>query len=91
MNLCKEVIKTREFTKEELTKLKFTVTDSYANFVFASHKDFDGEKLYLSLKENGILVRHFATERIKDYLRITIGKMEDMKVLIKTLKNIIGE
>lgn len=91
MNLCKEVIKTREFTKEELTKLGFAVTDSYANFVFASHKNFDGEKLYLSLKENGILVRHFATERIKDYLRITIGKMEDMKVLIKTLKNIIGE
>ena len=91
MDLCKEVAKTREFTKNELTKLGFTLTDSYANFVFASHKDFDGEKLYLNLKSSGILVRHFKGERIKDYLRITIGKMEDMKVLIKTLKNIIGE
>ena len=91
MDLCKEVIKTREYTKCELEKLGFSVTKSFANFVFASHKDFGGEKLYLDLKKNGILVRHFGTEKIKDYLRITIGKKEDMTFLIETLKKIIGE
>ena len=91
MDLCKEVIKTREYTKCELKKLGFTLTDSYANFVFASRRGFGGEELYLDLKHNGILVRHFKDERVKDYLRITIGKKEDMEALIEALRNIVGE
>ncbi len=86
----KKIINTREKYSDELKKLGFQVLPSKANFVFAKHKSLKGEYLYNSLKENGILVRHFNKERIKDYLRITIGTDEEMQQLIDVLKtNII--
>ena len=62
---------------------------SYANFVFAKHNILSGEKIYRSLKQNGILVRHFDGERIKDYNRITIGSDEQMEVFIEKIKEIV--
>ena len=49
----------------------------------------DGEQLYLKLKENGILVRHFSKERIRDYLRITVGTAEQNEKLIEALGRIL--
>lgn len=86
---CQTIIENREYTVRELVNLGFTVTDSKTNFVFAKHENISGEKLYLKLKERGILVRHFNKERIKDYTRITIGSISQMKVLIKEIKNIL--
>lgn len=85
---CREIVCCREYTARELARLGFELTDSKANFVFARHPDMDGEKLYLSLKERGILVRHFDTERIREYNRITIGSREQMETLIRTLEEI---
>jgi histidinol-phosphate aminotransferase len=50
-----------------------------------------GEKLYRKLKENGILVRHFSSEKIKDFNRITIGTLEEMKTFIQKVKLILEE
>ena len=86
-----EIIKNREYTKEKLAKLGFEVTDSYANFVFVKHPSLDGEETYLKLKEAGILVRHFKTERIKDYVRVTIGKREDMDAFLSALTKILED
>ncbi len=79
----------RDKLTNDLKELGFTVLPSGANFVFAKKDGFDGEQLYLKLKENGILVRHFSKERIKDYLRITVGTKEQNAALIKTLGRII--
>ena len=91
MDNCKTIIKNREWTEIELVKLGFSVLPSKANFVFAKSDKIDGENLYLTLKSRGILIRHFGKERIKDYIRITIGTMEQMQVFINTLKEILGE
>lgn len=88
---CQKIIKTREFTKEALKDLGFTLTPSSANFIFAKHKDMGGEEIYKKLKEAGILVRHFNSEKIKDYNRITIGTKKQMKALISALKTILEE
>ncbi len=91
MNACKVIKKNRAYTETELKGLGFEVLDSKANFLFARHNKISGEELYLTLKEKGILVRHFTAERIKDFNRITIGTEEQMKTLIETVKSILEE
>ena len=81
----------REYTAKELIKLGFTVLPSQTNFVFAKSDRIGGEELYLKLKENGILVRHFLLKRIKDYNRITVGSIDEMQTLIQTITKILEE
>jgi len=85
-----KIIRTREWVGPELEKLGFKVTDSLANFVFASHKSMRAEYLFKSLREEGILVRYFNRARIDNYLRITIGTDPEMEQLIKVLEDIVG-
>ena len=86
---CNKIKETREFTKNELEKLGFKVLDSRANFLFAGNDKISGMRLYEELKFRGILIRHFNDERIKEYNRITIGSMEEMKIFIEKVKEII--
>lgn len=86
-----EIIKNRAYLTDELIKRDFTVLPSCANFVFAKHKEIDGEEMYLKLKEKGVLVRHFNKERISEYNRITIGNKEEVTALIDCIDKIISE
>jgi len=88
---CEEIAKTREYTKDELKKMGYTVTDSLANFVFAKKQGISGETIYKKLREKGILVRHFEKTRIKDFNRITIGTKKQMEALILALSEIEEE
>ena len=88
---CKKVIATREWTKEELTKLGFTFGDSMSNFVFAKHETVAAKDIFEALKQENIYVRYFSKERISDYLRISIGTDEEMKALIVFLKKYLGK
>ncbi len=88
---CREIIKSREYTEKELSRLGFYLTDSSANFVFARHEKIGGEELYLKLKQRGILVRHFSKDRILEFNRITIGTYEQMQKLVCTVKEILEE
>ncbi|MBE7087614.1 MAG: histidinol-phosphate transaminase, partial [Clostridiales bacterium] len=89
MDNCKKIIEIREWTKTQLIDLGFTVTDSKTNFIFAKNPKISGKDLYLSLKNNGVLVRHFDKKKICDYNRITIGNFEQMNFLIDTIKKIM--
>ena len=86
---CKKIIENREWTKNQLTKLGFSCTNSKANFIFAYSPDIDGKTLYLKLKDAGVLVRHFDKPRIKEYNRITVGSFSQMQTFIQTVKNIL--
>ncbi len=88
---AKRIIETRSWTAYKLKELGFNVLDSKANFLFASCDKIGGKDLYLKLKDKGVLVRHFDKERIKDFIRITVGSADDMQTFIKKLKEIIGE
>ena len=87
----KTIVENREYVTSELEKLSFTVLPSKANFVFARHNSVGGETLYKALRENGILVRHFSGERIKEHLRITVGTRNEMTELVKALEKIIAD
>ena len=83
---------TREWAKEELHRLGFEFPDAKANFIFAMHPQTDAGRLFEALKANDIYVRHWDSERIGQYLRITVGTREEMQVLFDFLtKYIKGE
>ena len=73
-----QIISTREKSKKRLAELGFVFPDSKSNFIFATHEKLDAGELFEALKKEHIFVRHFTGERIKDYLRITIGTEEEM-------------
>lgn len=82
-----KIIRTREWTKEELKKLGFLFEDSKSNFVFVTHPNVSAKQLFENLKKENVYVRYFAKpERISNYLRITIGTDEEMQKLISLLK-----
>ena len=85
---CATIMENRTWTVAELEKLGFTVLDSAANFIFVRHPHIDGKELYLTLKNNGILVRHFDKQALCQYNRITIGAKEQMEALIKAIERI---
>ena len=81
-----KIIRTRERVKKELAALGFTFGDSKSNFIFAKREGTDAEKLFRTLKENGIYVRWFSKPLIRDYLRISIGTDEEMDCLLSFLR-----
>lgn len=82
----KKIVDTREWAKEELHELGFEFPDSRANFIFARHPQYDAQELFEMLKSKQIYVRHWESERIEQYLRITIGTREEMELLFDTLR-----
>ena len=84
-----KIVNTREWVKKELKELGFAFRDSQSNFIFATHPDYDVVEIFEELRKRDIYVRHFNGERIKDYLRITIGTDDEMNILIKNIKEII--
>lgn len=82
----KRIVSARQETAEAMRDMGFELTDSRANFLFARHPKIEGKKLYLDLKERGILVRHFSKPRIDGYVRITVGDAGQMNELCRALK-----
>ncbi len=91
MKNCKIIAETREYTKERLRTLGFSVTESKANFLFAAHEQICGRELYLKLRKEGILIRHFDVDEIINYNRITVGTMEQMNALLRAVEAIMKE
>lgn len=85
-----KIIKTREWTKEQLKRLGFVFEDSKSNFLFVSHKSVPAKDIFLALKENNIYVRYWNKPRIDNYLRITIGTDEQMQKLVAFLENYLS-
>lgn len=88
-----KVIATRENAKKRLAELGFTFPDSKANFIFATHKDYNITEMFEYLRDNNIFVRHWNDPLIKDYLRITVGTDEEMEKLFEKMEEFmkIGE
>lgn len=83
-----EIIATRGKTAAELKARDFAVLNSDTNFLFAKHGKIGGDVLYRELRSRGILVRYFGKERIRDYVRITIGTPKQMEKFIAAIDEI---
>lgn len=71
----------------ELKALGFVFEDSMSNFLFVTHPEISMVQLFADLRKEGIIVRHFdKPERIREYLRITIGTDAQMDTLLSFLR-----
>lgn len=85
MENCHIIAITRNWFSNELCKNGWIVLPSSANFVFAKKEGMNGSDIYKAVKNEGILIRHFNTAGISDFVRITIGTAESMKMLLTVL------
>lgn len=86
-----KIIAARMSMIEGMEKLGMQVLPSLANFVLAKSAKIGGRELYEELKRRGILVRYFPEERIKDYIRATVGTQEQTSALLQALADILKE
>lgn len=89
--IIRKIIKTREWTKKQLSGLGFHFTDAKSNFLFVTHAYIPAEEIYHALKKANIYVRYWRKPRIDNYLRITIGTDEQMEKLVEFLTSYIKE
>ncbi len=84
----KKVAKTRDDFYNFLLKKGFYVIKSETNFLFAKKDGLSGDEIYKKIKKQGLLIRHFDTKGIEDFVRITIGTDEQMSLLKKAFENL---
>jgi histidinol-phosphate aminotransferase len=87
--MTRRITASRTWLTEGLQGLGFEVLPSQANFVFARHRTEPGASLAAALRDRGVLVRHFRSERIEDYLRITVGTPAACERLIGVLRSVL--
>lgn len=85
----RKIVDTREWVQKELRTLGFIFRDSSTNFIFVKHRSCPALKLFHALREQHIYVRHFDQDRIREYLRITVGTREEMETLTGFLKQFL--
>lgn len=82
---AKKVASVRDDFQTFLGEKGYTYIPSQTNFILCKKDGVGGEDIYKMIKEQGILVRHFKTPGIEDYVRITVGTAEQMEVLKKIM------
>lgn len=87
---CSKVRRTRDTFAAGLQSLGFHVYPSQANFVWAKPPNKTAKELFDYLKQRDILARHFNADRIRDFIRITIGTDADMKRLLDVTKGFLA-
>ena len=88
--VSRKIQSARAWATEAMEAIGFTVLPSKTNFIFARHPEISGDDLYKGLRQRGILVRHFTKQRIRDFVRITVGTQVQMECLVEALKEMTG-
>jgi len=92
MGTVEKIIAERGRLFEELKKIKWLKPfPSQANFILCSVQKGEAKELRQKLQAKGILVRYFEEPRLRNCIRISVGKPEHTDALIKALKSIEKE
>ena len=79
------VCEARDDCYQALTAAGIPVLKSATNFLFVKADPMDAAPVQQALRAEGVLVRHFRAERLKCWLRVTVGTTEDMKIVTEKL------
>jgi histidinol-phosphate aminotransferase len=86
----KRIIATRERVIRELSGLGFAVFPSQTNFILVRPPGRPAQDWLEALRARKVLVRWFAHEPVKAYLRISIGTDAEAEALIRSARAILG-
>ncbi len=84
-----KIVETRAWSVEQFKELGFKCLDSQANFIFVMHPEYDAKEMFEALKKEDIYVRFWGSERIEQYMRVTVGTREEMEALFAFLRRYI--
>ena len=84
-----KIVETRTWSVKQFEELGFKCLDSQANFIFVTHPEYDAKEMFEALKKEDIYVRFWGSERIEQYMRVTVGTREEMEALFAFLRRYI--
>ena len=89
MGTVRTIITERERLFSELGKISWLrLFPTWANFILCEVLKGEAGELKQKLQEKGILVRYFDQPRLRNFIRISVGKPEHTDALIKALREI---
>ncbi|MDP8265444.1 MAG: histidinol-phosphate transaminase [Candidatus Aceula meridiana] len=85
IRLCE---KEKQYLYEEFKKFGLSFVKSATNFVVIDVKK-DSQKVFQKLLRKGIIVRNMNAWGLKNYIRVTVGKPQENRKFIRSLKEIL--
>ncbi len=82
------IVATRARLAERLAGLGYDVLPSATNFVLARRAGEDQGPVQAALRARGVLVRHFASDRLRDALRVSVGTEDETDRLLTELATV---
>ena len=80
----------REVMSTGLKEMGFEVLSSQANFIFIQHNTLPGKHIFDALRSRDILVRRWDKQRIKNWLRVSVGTMAQAEQLLVVMREIVS-
>lgn len=90
-NSCKDVMDIRKDAENRLLALGCSMLGTDANFLFVNPVSVSGEGYYKDLRDKNIIVRYFDKDRLRDFVRVTIGTKLEMDAFITATEEILNK
>jgi histidinol-phosphate aminotransferase len=88
-SLIPKISQARKSLENELKALGFLLSNSQANFVWATHPSVPSEVIQKHLEQAYIAVRRFPESVINSYLRITVPPLDEIARIIEVIKRCV--
>lgn len=89
-NITDEVIKERDKLFSALREIRSVKPiPSFANFILFAIEGIPAKDVFESLYKRGVLLRYFGAQRLKNMLRVTVGRPQENAVFLQNLKAVL--
>ncbi len=79
----------RDYLQAQFGELGLEYIPSFANFVLV--KVGDGNDVFRKMMDKGIIVRAMASYKLPEWIRVSVGTMEQNRRCIEVLKSVLGK
>lgn len=81
--------KGKEYIYSQLKEMGIDYVATEANFMLI--KTFNGQKVFEDLLKEGVIVRFLGDPELVDYIRVSVGTMEENEIFITALKKVLSK